>query len=122
MKPLIYAKSAFSVKNALAKHNIGCDGIEIQLLNENLDMRFGMEEMYPMEDFERMAVKSIHAPLCYKYNNRDCCILLENLHDYRVFRDLHRIFQIANHFGKLHNEKISIVIHSECDVESLKGV
>lgn len=122
MRPLIYAKTSFSTQNAMCKHKIGCDGLEIQLLDENLDTRFNLEEMYPMSDFERLAVKSIHTPLSYRHNEKNCSTLLENLHDYRTFRDLHRVFQIANHFGKISNEIINIVIHSEHDVKSMDGV
>lgn len=119
----IYAKSALSIGQLDVKKNIGCDGIEIQLLSELIDGRVGryksMEDVFNMEDFNNYNITVVHAPILSFYGLSD--VTLEDFVDDDIIF-LEQVFKIAEFFGAKDNKMIPIVIHSETTVQLMESI
>lgn len=119
MKPQIYAKSTMSHEQINAKLKAGCDGIEIQLLDElykdnNRHVYKKVEDVWDLSEFAKYPIKCVHSPLS---DNGD--ILLEmicDLEDRILFEEL---FKLTQYFGEIQNNVIPLIIHSESFYEAL---
>ena len=122
MKPEIYAKSALVEEDILVKENIGCDGIEIQLLDELVDGKLGVynyaEDIFDLDRLLTHNIKVIHAPLLSHFGMDD--VNIESLCDSEDFKLLDQVCYIANKAGDIHNRQIIVVIHSESFYENMK--
>lgn len=120
----IYAKSALLEAQLDSKLNIGCDGIELQLLSE-LVKKLGdynyAEDVFDLSKgrFDKYIgkIKVVHAPLLSHYGLDDVCI--ESVADSEDFMLLDQICYVANWFGERQQENITIVIHSETTVDTM---
>lgn len=121
MKPLIFAKAALNKNQIAVKKSIGCDGIEIQLLNELFEPKRGhylLEEVFNLEDFRNEPVLAVHAPLLKGYG--DLTIeQMADVEDKRVFLETCRL---ANYFGEIQNREIIVIVHSETFMGFIKGI
>lgn len=119
---LIYAKSALNKEQIDVKNNIGCDGIEIQLLGElvkeGLGSYYNINEVIDLSEFEDYNIKVVHAPILSKIGLSDI-----NLEDFlgKNHKLLEQTLYIANYFGEVQGETIVVVIHSECTLNRLKS-
>lgn len=122
MKPEIYAKSALSEDNILAKESIGCDGVEIQLLDELIDGKLGQyhyaEEVFDLDNLLQHNIKAVHAPLLSHFGLSD--VNIESLCDSEDFKLLDQVCYIANKAGDIHNRQIIVIIHSESFHDNMK--
>ena len=102
-----------------AKLNIGCDGIEVQLLGElykdkSKHIYKKVEEVWDLSEFDKYPIKCVHSPLTEEGD-----VLLEmicDLEDRLLFEEL---FKFAQHFGEVQNEVIPLIIHSESFYDAL---
>ena len=115
VRPSIYAKSALEDSNIKSKVDIGCDGIEIQLLAELVDGKLGCyhyaKDVYDMSLVEKYNITAVHCPLLSHYGLSD--VNIESLCDSNDFMLLDQVCYIANEAGKYHNRKTIVVVHSE---------
>lgn len=122
MKPEIYAKSALIEEQLQSKENIGCDGIEIQLLAELIDGKSGSysyaEDVFELDKLLQHNIKVVHAPLLSHYGFND--VNIESLCDRDDFMLFDQVCYIANKAGEIHNRQIIVVIHSESFHENMK--
>lgn len=116
----VYAKSSMSHDQIKSKLNIGCDGIEIQLLGELVDpltnKYTSINQAFDLKQYKDYPIKVIHSPIV----SGDLDFNLEqinNLNDRILF---YNICELAEYFGKLQNQDILIVIHSEMSLKELK--
>lgn len=120
---VLYAKSALNKEQLDRKVEIGCDGIEIQLLSELVDGSVGKyksaEEAFDLESFRDYAVRVVHAPILSFYGMSD--ITLEDFVDDDIFL-FEQVFKIAEFFGEAHDRMIDIVVHSESTVEIMESI
>lgn len=111
----IYAKSAMVESQIQNKENIGCDGIEIQLLDELVDGHIGSyfnaEEVFSLDSLLKHNIKAVHSPILNKFGMSD--INIESLCDDNNFKLLDQVCYIANKAGEIHNRQIIVIIHSE---------
>lgn len=119
-KPLILAKSALTEEQLNVKERIGCDGIEVQLLNEMVQDRIrgtylNPEDIYDLDALLKYDVRVVHAPLLSGTGD----VTLEVMCDDKDISLLNNIFFIAECFGKHYNRKTVIVVHSESYYEVL---
>lgn len=110
----IYAKASLTKEQIEDKMNIGCDGLEIQLLGELIGDRdngkyFEPEERFELDEFEKYPIKVVHAPIVHGQGD----VVLEVLCDKKDFKLLDNVFRIANFFGERRGEKIIAVFHTE---------
>lgn len=111
---VVLAKAALEHKAIQTKLNIGCDGIEIQLLGELLEKDANGEwkdlsDVFCLEEFKDYPIRVVHSPLIPKKDS----VLIEyilNPDNHKLFKN---IFSIADYFGKVQNVKIGIVFHAE---------
>lgn len=119
----IYAKAALTQDQIKSKLDIGCDGIEIQLLAELINGEVGhyhkAEDVYNLDDFKDYNIEVIHAPILSWYGLSD--VTLEDFVDEDMIF-LEQVFKVADYFGKLHNRRTLIVIHSETTVRLMKAL
>ena len=115
MKPTIVAKSAPIEQNILVKEDIGCDGIEIQLLDDFC--------LYPnVDEYTELLSKhniiAIHAPLTDSENKLKSKVNIEEL-----VVDAPYIFNnmcfIAENVGRNLGHPVSTVFHCEHTYEQL---
>lgn len=122
MRPEIYAKSALAEKNISTKEAIGCDGIEIQLLDELVNEKLGAyhyaEDVFDLDNLLKHNIKVVHAPILSHFGLSD--VNIETLCDSEDFKLLDQICYIANKAGVLHNRQIIVVIHSESFHSNMK--
>lgn len=122
--PYILAKSALSFAQLDPKVRIGCDGIEIQMLSELIDKETGIykdvEDVFDLDSFNDYDIRVIHAPIISIGGMGD--ITLENLCDIQDSKMLDNVFKIANHFGKVHNRRTIIVVHSEMYITHIQSL
>lgn len=120
----VYAKSALKHDQIRVKEEIGCDGLEIQLLGELLGPHsdhdwLTVEEAFPnLEEFLGHNVHVVHAPLIPGHGDT----LIERLADDLDVSLLQSIFKIAEAFGKAQDRSIIVVCHSELYVEFLEDL
>ena len=119
-KPRIYAKSSLSHEQARVKMDIGCDGLEIQLLGELIEDRFSSkykycEQAFEIEDFIKYPIEIIHMPLVPGMGD----VLLEALVDDNDVTLLVEVFRLAEYYAIKQNHNIGIVIHSESFYDKL---
>lgn len=114
MKPQIFAKSALKLAEIQSKLDIGCDGIEIQLLDELIQYKdIPVNKIFDLGKFKDCNIKAVHAPLISGMD-----INIEYIGTYRkVFES---VMYIANYFGQISGRKMIVIIHSEQSLESLK--
>lgn len=119
----IYAKSALKVADIEAKLDIGCDGIEIQLLSELVKNKLGTyytaKEVFDLESLSIYPIKAVHVPILSFYGVND--ITLEDFVDEDIVL-LEEVFKIANYFGRKQNCSILIIIHSETTLQLMKRI
>lgn len=123
MSPTIYAKSALTHDQIKTKLDIGCDGIEIQLLGELLGPEgnhhwLNASECFNLSEFTGYPIRVIHAPLIPGHGDT----LIERLVDDLDRKLLVNIFAIADFLGKANNVVIPIVMHSETYWEYLQDI
>ena len=120
----ILAKSALIKEQLDTKVNIGCDGIEIQLLSELINGRIGnyylAKDVYDLDMLKNYDIYCIHAPILSFYGLDD--VNIEDMVDMEDFKLLDQIFYIANTVGELYNRKIIVVVHSEMSRDKLIGL
>ena len=120
---LIYAKSALKIKDIDTKIDIGCDGIEIQLLSELVDGRVGRyfkaDEAFELDKFNEYPVKVVHCPLLSSYGLAD--VNIESFVS-RDFSLLEQVCYIADYFGKIQSISVLVVIHSEMNMDNMIAV
>lgn len=120
---LLYAKSALNKEQLDRKVEIGCDGIEIQLLSELVDGEIGKyksaEEAFDLPSFKDYDVRVIHAPILSFYGMAD--VTLEDFVDDDIFL-FEQVFKIAEYFGEVNNRMTDIVVHSESTVEIMESI
>lgn len=116
----IYAKASLDSEQIDVKMNIGCDGIEIQLLDELVNGSLGnyhkAEDVFKLDTFTKYPIRAVHAPLLSHFGHTE--VNLENFVD----KDLllfDQVFYIANYFGKIQQRPIVVVIHTETDYLTL---
>jgi hypothetical protein len=118
-KPEIYAKSALVESNLACKEKIGCDGIEVQLLDELINGKLGSyfdaKDVFDFNLLKNFNIKAVHAPLLGHYGLDD--VTLENLCDASDFKLLEQVCYIANKIGEYHNRNIIVIVHSEMSLE-----
>lgn len=116
----LYAKSAFKKKDMDVKVDIGCDGIEIQLLGElvngELGKYFKAQEVFELEKFHEYPISVVHCPLLGKFGLPDVNIENFATNDFEL---LNQVCYIANYFGKLQEKNVIVVIHSEMSMENM---
>lgn len=119
----IYAKSALVKEQLDTKVNIGCDGIEIQLLSELIDGSVGhyknVDDVFDLDSFNSYNITVVHAPILSFYGLSD--VTLEDFVDNDIIF-LEQVFKIANHFGKLNNRRTGIVVHSESNIQIMQAI
>lgn len=120
---MIYAKASLTHEQIDVKLSIGCDGIEIQLLNELLGNRnehdwLNADSVFNLNEFKDYPIAVIHAPLLKGHGD----VLLERISDPADYKLLYEIFKIANYFGECQNKVVGVVMHSESYVEYLSDV
>ncbi len=115
----IYAKAALDMRQIEVKQNIGCDGIELQLLGELLKkdpsgMYREAEEIWNLSDFDHVPVKAVHAPLV---SGSD--LTLEKMTSTGLFPPtiLYNTCEIAEHFGRHNSGEIPVIAHTELAVD-----
>ena len=117
---IILAKSSMDINQIECKLNIGCDGIEIQLLDELVNGSLGnynlAKDVYDLKSFSNVPVNVVHSPLLSHYGFSD--VNLESFLD-SDFKMLDQVFYIANYFGQLQNKKVIVVVHSESDRDTM---
>lgn len=122
MQPEIYAKAALSEDNILTKENIGCDGIEIQLLDELVNKKLGSyhyaEEVFDLDKLLKHNIKAVYAPLLSHFGLSD--VNIESLCDSEDFMLLDQVCYIANKAGEINNRQVIVIIHSESSHEIMK--
>ena len=116
----IYAKAALDMRQIEVKQNIGCDGIEIQLLGELLEkdpsgMYREAEEIWNLSDFDHVPVKAVHAPLVSGFD-----LTLEKMTSTGLFPPtiLYNTCEIAEHFGRHSGGEVPVVVHTELAVSN----
>lgn len=118
----LYAKSSLSKEQLDVKMDIGCDGVEIQLLSELVNGKLGgylkADSVLDLDSFKDYPIKVIHCPLLYHYGLSDV-----NIESFarRDFDLLDQVCYIANYFGRVQSgNKILVVIHSEMNLENMR--
>lgn len=122
MKPLIYAKSVLNHDQIQAKLNIGCDGIEIQLVGElfkdkDKHIYYDVNDVFNLSEFDKYPIKCIHSPI---YNGSE--VLLERICDPEDQFLFEQIFKIVQHFGEVQDMQIPLIIHSETHYNALADI
>lgn len=115
----VLAKAKLSMDQIKTKMDIGCSGIEIQLLNE-LKGTHGwltLEEAFDLESFSTVPVSAVHAPIISGMGD----LTIEQLadEDSIVFYETCRL---AEFFGEKQNKTITVVVHSETYLEYIEGI
>lgn len=123
VKPKIYAKAALTEEQIITKMNIGCDGLEIQLLGELIkDRTCGKYnralDVFDMDALIKYPVKAVHAPLVPGKGD----VTLEFLTNSTNITLLDQIFLIAELYGEEWNEMVTVILHSESFYKSLVDV
>ena len=118
----LYAKSSLSKEQLDVKMDIGCDGVEIQLLSELVNGKLGCylkaDSVFDLDSFKDYPIKVIHCPVLYHYGLSDV-----NIESFarRDFDLLDQVCYIANYFGRVQSgNKILVVIHSEMNLENMR--
>lgn len=118
---LIYAKSAFVKNNIDIKMDIGCDGIEIQLLGELINGNFGSyfkaNDVFDIKGLEQYPVKVIHCPLLWYCGLPD--VNIESMLD-KNSELFNQVCYIANYYGEVQNSNIIVVVHTEMSVKDMR--
>lgn len=114
MKPRILAKSAVTVEQMTVKENIGCDGIELQLLEELVVNRSAgsfkkWTDIYSISDFSGHDIRVVHMPLL----KGDSDFLLETMMITTDFYLLCEVVELAQAIAKQQRHTVGVVIHSE---------
>lgn len=122
MRPLIYAKSALKEADIDCKMNIGCDGIEIQLLSELVDKEHGGYKnasiAFNLSKFERFPISVVHCPIISGIGD----MTLEQMCDMEDIKLLEQTCFIADYFGRSQHKQITVVVHSETYLDFIKGI
>lgn len=123
MSSLVLAKAALNHDQIKTKLNIGCDGIEVQLLGELLGKGgehdwLKTSDVFNLDEFRDYPIKAVHAPLIPGKDDT----LLERVLDKSDYRLIYEVFKIANYFGELHKEEVKIIFHSEMYKEFLEDL
>lgn len=119
----ILAKASLTREQISVKKNIGCDGIEIQLLSELLwQSKLGryrnIHEAFDLDSFRNEPIRVVHAPIFT--NVGDMTIeQMSDVEDYALFQ---AVCELANYFGSIHGREIIVVVHSETFVEFISGL
>lgn len=117
----IYAKSILSRDQLDSKINIGCDGIEIQLTNELIDLHTTkyktIYQAFDLKQFNNYPIRAIHAPLIKGFDTN-----IEQLCDLNGQFLFYNICELAEYFGELQNRDIIVVIHTEERLDHLKTI
>ena len=115
MKPMIVAKSAPIEQNILVKEDIGCDGIEIQLLEDFIVNR-NVDEY--TEILSKHNIIAIHAPLTDIDSGSDSTVNIEELIADSVYISNNVCF-IAENVGRKLGHIVSVIFHCEHTYEQL---
>lgn len=123
IKPEIYAKGSLTHEQLSVKEAIGCDGLEVQLLNELVaDRDKGIyrkaSEVFDLESLKGYNVKVVHAPIIKGQGD----VTIEVLADDKDIFLLTQIFAIADYFGKINNRNTIVVLHSEMYYEVMSDI
>ena len=116
----IYAKSTLSHDQINAKKAIGCDAIEIQLLDEFLaDNGYKcINDVVDLHEYENEPISVVHAPIISGLGD----LTIEQLCDFDDFKMLDITCEIAEFFSLAQNKHIIVVLHSETFLDFLIGI
>lgn len=112
-KPEIFAKSSLNEEQILVKERIGCDGIEIQLLDEMIvdsydDIYKSAEESYDLSLLDKHEIRVVHCPLVKGIED----ITIERMADDDSYL-MDQCFYIAERASSYHGRNVLVVMHSE---------
>ena len=119
----ILAKSALDLSQIEVKQRIGCDGIEIQLLDElygphgNHDWLYA-SDVFDLHKFLDQNILAVHAPISKAYGD----VLIERLADDEDIMLFDQLFYIANFIGRHIGRPIRVIMHSETSVSILQDI
>ena len=116
----IIAKAALSEAQINVKRSIGCDGIEIQLLNELKGIGdhewLDANSKFNLTDFIGKNIEVVHAPILKSAGDT----LIEWIADLDDMKLLDQVFYIANFIGEMEQRDIRVIFHSETSVAALE--
>ena len=118
--PEIYAKAAMNHDQIQVKKELGCNGIEIQLLSElkGDNTWYTLESVFNLKEFENEPVSIVHAPLLSGYGD----MTLEQMADIQDCTVFYETCRLADFFGKKQNKIITVVVHSETFLGFIEGL
>ena len=116
----IYAKSTLSHDQINAKKAIGCDAIEIQLLDEFIadNCYKCINEVVDLLEYENEPISVVHAPIIDSLGD----LTIEQLCDFDDFRMLDITCEIAEFFSIAQNKNVIVVLHSETFLDFIIGI
>ena len=116
----IYAKSSLTESQMDTKLDIGCDGLEIQLLGELVNGEVGQyllaKDVFELQQLKDYPVSVVHSPILCHYGLADVNIENFACNDFEL---LNQVCYIANHFGEVQSKKVIVVIHSEFNLKNM---
>lgn len=123
----IYAKSSFGLPQMNCKEQIGCDGIEIQLVSELVGKNNGevlkASDVFNYDLFNNVNVTVVHTPLI---KTESWAVLETVTLENSVFTPYRKLlkqsFKIAEHFGKLNNKMVIVVVHCDYSLEKIESL
>lgn len=114
----VLAKSAMKTPDIDAKHKIGCDGIEIQLLGELKGQKEHewkiATDVFNINEFIGKGIEVVHAPIFKKHD-----ALIEHMADFEDVQLLISVFTIAQKIAEAENKNIYVIFHSETTFDIL---
>ena len=120
----IFAKAAMLFNQIESKIKIGCDGIEIQLLDELVfkdgSNYYDITDIFTLDKFSHYPVRAVHAPILSNFGLGD--INIENFTSPVHFKLLENCFKLANFFGEIQDCRVIIVVHSEMSKDSMQNI
>ena len=118
----IYAKAALDRTQIDVKTKIGCDGIEIQLLDEIVDDYRGIYKniysVFDLKQFENDNIRAVHVPIC----KHGVDMTLEQLSDTQDFMLLYNTCELANYYGEHQGKRVTVIVHSDISLEFIEGL
>ena len=116
----IYAKAALTMEQISVKQRIGCDGIEVQLLNELRGQQGyqDIEETFDLGILKKAPIRVIHAPIFSGVGDMTIEQMCDTT-DEKLFYEVCRLASIA---GRCSNTIITIVVHSETYLDFVAGL
>ena len=115
----LLAKAALNFEQITPKHQIGCDGIEIQLLGELRQADHvwnNAKDVFELDKYRNVGIEIVHAPIIKGAGDT----LIEWLVDLDDMKLLDQVFYIADYYGQSANKVIPLIVHSETNIRILE--